>query len=111
MTENEPFTNKILSITPAAPGWNIRIQFMELRPEAQHPVKTDDFTSSIAAWALVEQPDGGQSITEVEPVFASEWRMCNVTEYRRLYSDLKPEPGDPQITISMEIIPPISKEN
>lgn len=111
MTDREPFASKILSITSAVPGWKIRIRFTELQPGAGRPTVTDDFTVSIAAWALVEQLEDGQPVTEVEPIFASEWRMLHATEYRRLYSDLKPEPGDPQITIPMEIIPPVAKEN
>lgn len=102
MTTWERFNNRILSITPAEPGWSV---------ETQHVVSSDGKTTAsektshpVVLWAVVETAGvDGETFTEVEPVFYDGSKLINSTECRRLNSNVEPDPGEPKEIVRIDL--------
>lgn len=99
----EPFESKILSIIPAHPDAYLRTKTQELYPDKSENVTTSDLLR-IVAWATVEQYySHGEPDIRVEAVFVqADAGPIHETGYRYLYSDLKPEPDQPKVTVTFE---------
>ncbi|MFG2076890.1 hypothetical protein [Nonomuraea maritima] len=104
----ERFANEILSITSAAPGWQVQVTQEELDAETRKRTVIDRATYPVVAFALVKiyYYSSSEPGSEVEPVFVDGGKLINATEYQRLHSNVDPEPGDPKVYVSFKLIPP-----
>ncbi|WP_329213307.1 hypothetical protein OG257_32795 [Streptomyces sp. NBC_00683] len=110
MSDWERFNNRILSISPAEPGWHVRVELRSVMGTAHET--EDKFSFPILTWALVESVDrSGASTTQVEPVFLDGNSPTNSTEYRRMHSNVDPDPGEPKELVSIEILQPEPRPN
>ncbi|AWT42539.1 MULTISPECIES: hypothetical protein [Streptomyces] len=105
------FHSEILSISTANPGWQVHVQHLYTDPGQRGAEVGEESWHAIAAWALVKRirADGSEQ-TETEPVFVDANSLINATEYRRLHSDLDPDPGQPKIRVRIAIKPPTGPE-
>ncbi|MGV9427113.1 hypothetical protein ACWDO7_22855 [Streptomyces sp. NPDC003656] len=98
----ERFNNRILSITPAEPGWEVDVQHVILLN--RHKEVEDIGTFPVAVWAVVEVIyRDGTPVTRVDPVFLDAGSLTTATEYRRLHSNADPEPGEPKEMVSIRL--------
>lgn len=102
-----PFDNTILNITPVPPGFQVRVTHHETyRGESEKTVETTYFP--VVGWAVVKCDDwsSGREYTQIEPAFLYDGRPIVSSEYRRLFSDLAPAPGEPKQTVGIKVIHP-----
>jgi hypothetical protein len=101
------FQSEILSITTANPGWRVRVQERMTDPETRKTETVEDDDFPVVAWALVRRTSiTGETYNATEPVFCENGRLVHSTEHRRLHSDVDPAPGQPKITVHIEVVPP-----
>jgi hypothetical protein len=100
---SEPFGNKLLSFAPITPGFHVRINHSEYRPGAA-PKVTERYEFPVIGWATVQLTRGEGAY--IEPVFLWNGEPMHTTEYRRIWSDLTPDPGEPKRTVGIKVIHP-----
>lgn len=100
----ERFNSTILSVAPAPPGWRVRLCRMEVDTQTRKVETKETWDAPVVAWVLVHgEYTGGTDWTEVEPLFLDNGRLIHSTSLRRRESDLTPEPGDPRITVDIDL--------
>ncbi|QFZ75074.1 hypothetical protein GFH48_18985 [Streptomyces fagopyri] len=105
MTAWERFNNRVLSITPAEPGWQVHVEHRTVTPTESRV--DEEHLYPVVTWALVESEGrSGETSTHVEPVFYDESALRNATEYRRIFSDPAPAPGEPKLLVHIELRQP-----
>jgi hypothetical protein len=98
----ERFNNRILSITPAEPGWQVETQLLTI--EGGKTTVDEKGTFPVVLWAVVESVGrDGIASTRVEPVFYEGSSLITATECRRLNSDVDPQPGDPKQLVRIDL--------
>jgi hypothetical protein len=122
MTKTEPFGNELIAVAPAPPGWTVRVQHIEAwmcddecepldgfcQADGVHVRRERPETLPVAAWATVRRHYAdGEAAVKVEPLFLSNGRLINETEYRRIFSDLTPVTKLHRAsTIDVDLFPP-----
>lgn len=108
MTDGNRFRSELLSITPAQPGWQIRVQREEWDPATKQTQVEVEGVFPIVTWGLVKRwYEDSDPDNAVEAVFLTDsGRTMHETFFRWMYSDLKPRPGEPKVTIDFKILPP-----
>lgn len=104
---SEPFENTIVGITPVPPGFRVKVTHHETyRGEKEKTVETLDLP--VIAWAVVKVDDwsSGKEHTGVEPVFLWDGQPTISSQYRYMFSDLAPAPGEPKQTVGVKVVPP-----
>lgn len=100
---SEPFLARILSIAPIPPGFRVRVRHSEWLPgEPQKTTERHEFP--VIGWATVQPVD--REAVYVEAVFLWNGDPIHTSEYRRVWSNLKPDPGEPKQTVGIEVIHP-----
>lgn len=100
---NDPFSTSIQTIVTAPPGFRVDVCHHETsRGGPQKDVERYKF--SVIAWAVVADEAGS---TDVEPVFLHNGKPTTVSQYRSMYSDLRPAPGEPKRTVGVYVSEPV----
>lgn len=108
MTDDDRFENEVLSMATAPPGWRVRAHVKAQKPGTGERWVESEEVLPVVGWAVVacHYRDGGGG-NKVEPVFlTSSGRLEHESLYRWQYTELKPQPGEPRVTVSFEILAP-----
>ncbi|MEV5441411.1 hypothetical protein AB0N23_02505 [Streptomyces sp. NPDC052644] len=100
---NELFAAKILSVAPIPPGFEVRVTHTEWLP-GQPQKTTDLYEFPVIGWATV-QPLNSE-LVRIEPVFLWDGEPTTSSQYRGVWSNLKPDPGEPKQTVGIKVIHP-----
>ncbi|MFE5079936.1 hypothetical protein [Streptomyces mirabilis] len=105
MTAFERFNNRILSMVNAEPGWQVYVEHRTV--DAAGSRIDEDHIYPVVAWAVVETAArDGVTRTQAEPVFYDGSSLKNATEYRRIFSDPEPAPGEPKLIVHIDLRQP-----
>ncbi|WP_079405348.1 hypothetical protein [Streptomyces sp. 3211] len=104
---NEPFAREIISTTAAPPGFSVDVWHYET-PAGGQETATEKHRFPIIAWAVVKDDDWAlkKPITEIEPVFLWNGRPVHTSQYRAMFSDVKPAPGKSKYTVGVRVNEP-----
>lgn len=98
-----PFVNTIQSIQTAPPGFRVDVSHNEI-PRGGSSKVVERHKFGIVAWAVVIDDKGR---TDIEPVFLHNGRPTTASQYRLMYSDVQPAPGEPKLTVSIRVAEPV----
>lgn len=108
MADDDRFENEILSMATAQPGWTVHVQTKAHKPGTSERWVEEEGVFPVVGWAVVacRYRDGSIS-NKVEAVFLTDTgQLEHESLHRWQYSDLKPQPGQPRITVSFKILAP-----
>lgn len=108
MTHDDRFENEILSMTTAHPGWTVRVRIKAHKPGTSERWVEDESVYPVVGWAVVacHYRDGTVG-NKIEPVFLTgAGQLEHESLYRWEYSDFEPQPDQPKLMVSFEILAP-----
>jgi hypothetical protein len=105
---NEPFASEVLSVTSAPPGFSVDVWHYETPPGGQETA-VERRRLPVVAWAVVKFDafDDGRADVRIEPVFLWNSTPTHTSQYRWMFSDLRPAAGEPKKTVGIDVCEPV----
>lgn len=100
---HDPFRTSILSIAAAPPGFRVDVWHYQT-PDGGKQTAVERHKFAVIAWAVVTDENGA---TDTEPVFLYNGKPTTASQYRRMFSDLRPAPGEPKQTVGIHVAEPV----